>query len=134
MGLTVVDAGIIIGVLDAADAHHQAAVQLLSTVIGEGDQIAVPASAYAEALVGPERRGPSGRRVVDDFLADLAGEVEPITRQAASRAAELRATHGRRLKLPDALVVAIAMHLKADRILTTDRRWPKLPVKVVVAR
>ena len=134
MGLTVVDAGIIIGVLDAADAHHQAAVQLLSTVISEGDQIAVPASAYAEALVGPARRGPSGRRVVDDFLADLAGEVEPITRQAASRAAELRATHGRRLKLPDALVVAIAMHLKADRILTTDRRWPKLPVKVVVAR
>ena len=134
MGLTVVDAGIIIGVLDAADAHHQAAVQLLSTVIGEGDQIAVPASAYAEALVGPARRGPPGRRVVDDFLADLAGEVEPITRQAASRAAELRARHGRLLKLPDALVVAIAMHLKADRILTTDRRWRKLPVKVVVAR
>ena len=134
MGLTVVDAGIIIGVLDAADEHHQAAVRVLSTVIHEGDEIAVPASAYAEALVGPARRGPSARRAVDDFLADLAGVVEPITRQAAARAAELRATHGRRLKLPDALVVAIAMHLKADRILTTDRRWPKLPVKVVVVR
>jgi predicted nucleic acid-binding protein len=133
VGLTVVDAGIIIGVLDADDAHHQAAVQVLSTVISQGDQIAVPASAYAEALVGPARRGPSARRV-DDFLADLAAEVEPITRQAAARAADLRATHGRRLKLPDALIVAIAMHLKADRILTTDRRWPKLPVKVVVAR
>ncbi len=134
MGLTVVDAGIIIGVLDAADLHHRAAVQLLSTVTGEGDQIAVPASAYAEALVGPARRGPSGPRAVDDFLADLAAEVEPITRQSAARAAELRATHGRRLKLPDALVMAIAMHLKADRVLTTDRRWPMLPVKVVVAR
>jgi predicted nucleic acid-binding protein len=107
---------------------------VLSTVLGEGDQIAVPASAYAEALVGPARRGPAGRRAVDEFLADLAAEVEPITRQAAARAAELRATHGRRLKLPDALIVAIAMHLKADRILTTDRRWPKLPVKVVLAR
>lgn len=134
MGLTVVDAGIIIGVLDAADAHHEAAVRALSTVIDEGDEIAVPASAYAEALVGPARTGPSVRRVVDDFLADLAGEVEPITRQAAARAAELRATHGRRLKLPDALVVATAMHLNADRILTTDRRWPKLPVNVVVVR
>jgi len=39
VGLTVVDAGIIIGVLDAADAHHRAAVQVLSTVIGQGDQI-----------------------------------------------------------------------------------------------
>ena len=128
------DAGIIIGVLDADDAHHRAAIRVLSTVLGEGDQIAVPASAYAEALVGPARRGPAGRRAVDEFLADLAAEVEPITRQAAARAAELRATHGRRLKLPDALIVAIAMHLRADRILTTDRRWPKLPVKVVLAR
>ena len=134
MGLTVVDAGIIIGVLDCADAHHDAAVRLLSKVIDEGDRIAVPASAYAEALVGPARRGPSARRVVDEFLADMAADVEPITRQSAARAAELRATHGRRLKLPDALVVAVAMHLKADRILTTDRRWPKLPVEVLVAR
>ena len=134
MGLTVVDAGIIIGVLDGADAHHDAAVRLLSKVIDEDDRIAVPASAYAEALVGPARRGPSARRVVDEFLADMAADVEPITRQSAARAAELRATHGRRLKLPDALVVAVAMHLKADRILTTDRRWPKLPVEVLVAR
>jgi len=29
--------------------------------------------------------------------------------------------------------VAIAMHLKADRIVTPDRRWPKLPIKVVFA-
>lgn len=134
MGLTVLDAGIIIGVLDGADAHHEAAVRLLSTVLDDGDRIAVPASAYAEALVGPARRGPSARQVVDDLLADLAADVEPITRQSAARAAELRARHGRRLKLPDALVVAIAMHLKADRILTTDRRWPKVPVKVLVAR
>lgn len=134
MGLTVVDAGVVIGVLDADDVHHQAAVQALSAAVSQGDQIAIPASAYAEALVGPARRGPSGRRAVDDFLADLAAEVEPVTRQVAARAAELRATHGGRLKLPDALVVAIAMHLKADRILTTDRRWPKVPISVVVAR
>jgi hypothetical protein len=30
--------------------------------------------------------------------------------------------------------VAIAIHLDADRILTTDRRWPKVPVEVLVAR
>ena len=105
-----------------------------SAVVNDGDAIAVPASAYAEALVGPARRGPSARRTVDDFLADLAAEVEPITRQAAARAAMLRATHGRRLKLPDALVVAIAMHLGAERILTTDRRWPSLPIEILVAR
>ena len=134
MGLTVLDAGIIIGVLDANDAHHAAAVRALSGVVDDGDRLAVPASAYAEVLVGPARRGPTARRAVDEFLADLAAEVEPTTRQAAARAAELRAAHGRRLKLPDALVVAIAVHLGADRILTTDRRWPKVPVQVLVAR
>ena len=134
MGLTVLDAGVIIGVLDARDPHHDASVRALTAVVNDGDAIAVPASAYAEALVGPARRGPSARRTVDDFLADLAAEVEPITRQAAARAAMLRATHGRRLKLPDALVVAIAMHLGAERILTTDRRWPSLPIEILVAR
>lgn len=134
MGLTVVDAGIIIGVLDARDPHHGACVESLSAVVNDGDAIAIPASAYAEALVGPARREPAARRRLDEFLADLAAEVEPITRQAAARAAELRATHGARLKLPDALVVAVALHLDADRILTTDRRWPNVPVSVVVAR
>lgn len=133
MGLTVLDAGIIIGVLDAKDPHHAAAVSALSRVIDDGDRLAVPASAYAEVLVGPARRGPNARGAVDEFLADLAAEVEPITRQAAARAAELRAKHGGRLKLPDALVVAIAVHMGADRILTTDRRWPKVPVEVLVA-
>jgi predicted nucleic acid-binding protein len=132
--LTVVDAGIIIGVLDAGDPQHPAAVRALSSVVDAGDRIAIAASAYAEVLVGPARHGPAARRAMDEFLADLAADVEPITRQAAARAAELRARHGKRLKLPDALVVAIAMHLDADRILTTDRRWPKLPVDVLIAR
>ena len=134
MGLTIVDTGILIGVLDAADVHHEASVRVLSAIVDEGDRMAIPASVYAEVLVGPARRGPSARRVVDELLADLAADVEPITRQSAARAAELRAKHGKRLKLPDALVVATAMHLKANRILTTDPRWPKLPIAVLVAR
>lgn len=134
MGLTVVDAGVLIGVLDGSDQHHEAAVRLLSSAVGDGDELVVPASAYAEALVEPSRRGSSGKRGIDEFLADLAAEVEPISRQSAARAAELRARYGSRLKLPDALVVAVAMHLKANRILTTDRRWPRLPVDVEIAR
>jgi predicted nucleic acid-binding protein len=134
VGLTVLDAGVIIGVLDGTDQHHRAAVRELSAAVDDGSQIAVPASAYAEVLVAPARRGGDARRVVDDFLADLPADVEPITRQVAARAAELRASHGPRLKLPDALVAATAIHLGADRILTTDRRWPKLPVAVTIVR
>lgn len=133
MALTILDAGVIIGVLDAGDAHHEAAKEAVAGAIARGDVLAVPASAYAECLVGPARHGREAMRVVDRFLADLPADVEPITRQVASRAAHLRARHGRRLPLPDALVLATALHLNADRVITTDRGWPSadIPVELV---
>lgn len=130
MGLTILDAGVIIGVLDAGDAHHAAARKAVAQAIERGDALAVPASAYAECLVAPARRGREAVRRVDRFLADLPAEVEPISRQLAARAAGLRARHGPRLRLPDALVIATALHLGADRVITTDRRWPRTDVNV----
>ena len=69
-------------------------------------------------------------RAVDAFLSDLPADVKPITRQVAGRAAQLRARHGRLLRLPDALVLATALHLKADRVLTTDSGWPTAGIRV----
>ncbi|MDQ3690869.1 MAG: PIN domain-containing protein [Chloroflexota bacterium] len=94
----------------------------------------MPASAYAECLAGPARHGPDAIRAVDAFLADLPAEVEPITRQVASKAADLRARHGRKLRLPDALVLATALHLGADRVMTTDAGWPRTKVAVDVLK
>jgi predicted nucleic acid-binding protein len=130
VGLTVLDAGVIIGVLDASDAHHVMARDALAAAVERGDTLVVPASAYAECLVGPARRGESAVQRVNDFLFDVTAEVEPITRQVAAQAAQLRARHGSTLRLPDALVVALAVHLKADRLLTTDRGWPSVGVRV----
>lgn len=130
MGLTVLDAGVIIGVLDAEDVHHQGSRAALAAALERGDALAVPASAYAECLVGPARRGPEAVKAIEAFLSDLPADVEPITRQVAKQAAALRARHGRRLRFPDALVVATAMHLRADRIVTTDARWPRVGVAV----
>jgi predicted nucleic acid-binding protein len=73
-------------------------------------------------------------RRVDAFLTDMAAEVEPITRQVASRAAQLRAQHGSRLRLPDALVVATALHLKANRVITTDAGWPRVGITIDVLK
>ena len=64
------------------------------------------------------------------LLEDLAADVKPVTRQLAKHAAELRARHGKRLRLSDALVIATALHLHADRILATDREWPEVGVGV----
>lgn len=132
MALTILDAGVIIGVLDAEDAHHAGAREALAAAMDRGDRLAMPASAFAECLVAPARSGRDAMGAVDELLADLPAEVEPITRQIASRAAMLRATHGRRLRLPDALVLATALHLRADRVLTTDAGWPRVGVSVEV--
>ena len=134
MALTVLDAGVIIGILDSRDPHHEAARRAVVAAIERGDALGVPASAYAECLVGPSRRGREAIRVVDDFLSDLPAEVEPITRQVATLAAQLRARHGRRLRLPDALVLATALHLRAERVITTDAGWPRAGVAVDVLR
>lgn len=132
MALTVLDAGVVIALLDGQDTHHAAAEDAVREAYAAGDDLVLPASAYAESLVAPLRRGAAAAAVVDELLDALPARVEPITRATARAAAALRARHGRILRLPDALVVATAMDLRADRLLTTDARWPALDVRVDV--
>jgi predicted nucleic acid-binding protein len=133
MGLTIIDAGVVIAVLDSSDAHHSASVDALRTCRASGDALVVPASAYAEALVGPSRRGADAVATVDAFLDALPVVIEPATREVAREAAALRARHGRALRLPDALVLATATVVGADQILTTDAGWPETgaPVRII---
>ena len=132
MGLTVLDAGVVIAILDASDVHHAAAAAAVTSARESGDTLVLPSSAYAECLVSPYRRGHDAVAVVDQFVDALPARVEPATRAIASSAAELRARHAGALRLPDALVVATALDLGADRLITTDTRWPMLPVPVEV--
>ena len=132
MGLTVLDAGVVIALLDGADVHHAAAVAGVRAARDRGDVLVLPTSAYAECLVSPHRRGPDAVAVVDRFLDALPAHVEPADRSIAAAAAALRAAHGTPLRLPDALVIATALVRDADRILTTDAGWPAVPVPVEV--
>jgi predicted nucleic acid-binding protein len=123
MGLTVLDAGVVIGVLDRDDAHHEGAHAALDEALTRNDTLALPASAFAETLVGPSRRGPEAVAVVQELIDRLPIEVIALNVDIAVAAAALRARH-KSLKLPDALVIATADTLDADHLLTTDRRWP----------
>jgi predicted nucleic acid-binding protein len=135
MDLTVLDAGVLIAVLNADDVHHDRARKSLAALRDRGDRLVVPASAYAEILVAPLRESTATGDAVDAFIEALPAAVEPATRIVARRAAELRARHGTRVRLPDALVIATAIVLGASRVVTTDARWPDLgmPVEVVEA-
>lgn len=133
MGLTVLDAGVIVAALDASDVHHRAAIDAVRAIQADGDSLLLPASSFAECLVWPFRAGDQAVSAVEALIDTLPLIVTPADRSTARTAARLRARHGNALRLPDALVVATAIEADASRILTTDRGWPVLevPVRVV---
>jgi len=136
MGLIHLDAGVIIGFLDADDGHHDAARSVLVECLDAGDRLATAASAFAECLVGPSRRSPSSVQIVRDVIERLPVSVVDLGTEIAEAGALLRARH-RTLRLPDALVIATASVAAADRLVTTDRNWPtakvmKLPFRIDV--
>jgi predicted nucleic acid-binding protein len=109
----ILDASVLIGLLDTGDAHHTLAVDEVETADYAGAPLLTPASAYSEALVSFARGG----RLSD---ARAAISVTPLTSAIAERAAELRAGHDR-LRLPDAIVLATAGDVGADLLTYDDR-------------
>ncbi len=123
MGLIHLDAGVIIGFLDASDAHHQTSRAALADALQHSDHLALAASALAESLVGPARRGEPAVHAVRNLVDRLPISIIPLDVEIATTAARLRAAH-RTLRLPDALVIATAIEQAADHLITTDRKWP----------
>lgn len=117
MALIVLDASVVIAHLDPADLlHRQARSALLERA---DDDLRLPASAYAESLVDPARKGRLDE--ARDAIAALQLQIVPIDGPLAELAASLRARE-RALRLPDALVLACGRLLDADVVLTADRR------------
>ena len=127
MALIVLDASVLIALLDPHDALHTAARAALAR--HAADDLKLPASAYAESLVGPARRGrlAAAKRAIDALLLDIV----PITGEVAEEAAGLRARHPS-LRLPDALVVAPGSVLGAAVVLTGDARWRQLGQAITI--
>jgi predicted nucleic acid-binding protein len=122
VAITVLDASVIIAFLDSRDAHHVAAVEAVERA--RGQELVLPASAYAEILVDPWRVGAEAVAVVKRFLAEMSVRIEPLTAEVAERASRLRSSH-RTLRLPDALVLATAESIDAIAI-TADRSWARV--------
>jgi predicted nucleic acid-binding protein len=129
VAVIVLDASVVIGYLSAEDTHHQAAAQALEK--HAGDDLHLPASAYAEVLIRPLREGrlQRARAEIDALLLS----IDPIDAPTAEAAADLRARFTS-LRLPDAFVVARGDVIDADAVLTTDERWRRVSRRVEVVR
>lgn len=61
MGLTHLDAGVIIAFLDGSDVHHDAARSALSTALDNAERLSIAASALAECLITTDRKWPTAK-------------------------------------------------------------------------
>lgn len=129
MALVILDASVVIAFLDPDDALHQPAVEALTE--HQHEELLIPTSVYAEILVAPNRRGAEAVAEVEAFLSDLSIRLEALTPAIARVAAKLRSEF-RRLRLPDALVLATAVELGAEVVLTGDESWAKISDNVIL--
>jgi predicted nucleic acid-binding protein len=125
VGALILDASVLIGLLDTADSHHDRAIDDVEAADHEGDRLLLPASAYSETLVAFAR----ARRIQEarEAITSMGITVVSLTDTIAECAAELRARH-RQLRLPDAIVLATAQEFGA-RLLSYDRRLSQLAGK-----
>jgi predicted nucleic acid-binding protein len=118
----ILDASVLIGLLDTADAHHTQAIRDTEAADQTDRSLLVPASAYSEALVAFAR----ANRIKDarEAISAMGLTIMPLTAPIAERGAELRARH-ERLRLPDAIVLASA-HELTGKLLSYDRDLARL--------
>lgn len=113
--MIVLDASVLIAHLDAGDAHHERATQLMLGAVAE--PLAASPLTLAEVLVGPARAGrvAAARAALDD----LKIRAVPLEDDAPTQLATLRATS--RLRLPDCCVLLAAQTTHAA-VATFDER------------
>ncbi len=114
----ILDASVLIALLDSVDSHHDRAVEAVEQADQLNQELLAPASAYGEALVAFARA--SRMRDAREAISGMGIVVVPLTAPIAERAAELRAAH-ESLRLPDALVLATADE-HDGKLLTYDDR------------
>ena len=105
--MIVLDASVLIGHFEPADAHHADATALLRAHLT--DSFAASVVTLAEVYVGASRIDQADR--LDRLLAQLAVRSLELPADAAHRLGELRATTG--LKLPDCCVLYTAVRHNA---------------------
>ena len=126
MEALILDASVLIGLLDTADTHHDCAVDDVEAADREERQLLLPASAYSETLVAFARahRLEEARQAI----TAMGITIVSLTDKIAERAAELRARHTR-LRLPDAIILATAQELGGS-LLSYERGLSRLAAKL----
>jgi predicted nucleic acid-binding protein len=101
--MIVLDANVLIALIDSSDAHHASATALVDE--HEWQEFAVSSLTLAEVLVHPARAGALER--VASAIRDIGVHALPLTASDVPLLAELRSRHS--VKMPDAVVLHAAI-------------------------
>ncbi|HVE68548.1 MAG TPA: PIN domain-containing protein [Solirubrobacteraceae bacterium] len=135
MGLALLDSSSVVGYLDADDLLHDDAVAKVEGAVRAGSGLAISAITWTELLHGAAV-GHRAERAIRELATDLGIAILPVDTAVAERAAALQgeyarrspAGRARRLKTPDALILATAdVAADVDTVICGDDRWPKVP-------
>ena len=122
--IVVLDADVVIGALDADDAHHDEARKLLHTWQREGATRLVALVNLTEVLVAPAA-DPARLRRAREAVAALGITPYAPTEAIAVDAARERLRHP--ISLPDAYALATARHV-GGRLRTFDRTLSQIAI------
>lgn len=114
--MIVLDASVVIALLDGADAHHARAVQVIEDAQDRHEELAMSPVTIAEILVGPARAG-RDEAVLED-LGHLG--IRETALGSPRRLAALRVSTG--LRLPDCCVLLAAEDASGADVATFDDR------------
>lgn len=127
----VVDSSVVLAYLAGTEPASKDAQQLFDGFIATGRNAAsISTITVGEILVRPFRQGSGAVAVAEGFLrhfADIA--MVDVTYAVAREAARIRALTG--LRMPDALIVASALDVDADLLVTSDHSWRRLTADVL---
>jgi hypothetical protein len=94
--------------------------------VAEDVQLVLPATAYADVVVGAYRKSRRAVLAVQERVDALEIAITPVTREMAECAAFLLSRRKSGLRLPDAVVLAAADVLRADEVLTARKTFAAL--------
>src|ERR1700737_5199020 len=91
MGSIVLDASVVVAVLDQGDVHHGRAIDALREARDRVLVVILPASALAECLVGAYRMGAAAVKTTEAFVASIVDRVHDVDAGVAREAGALGA-------------------------------------------
>lgn len=116
-----------IALLNADDAHSEAAVKAVTEYIRNSGEFRISAVTLTELMAG-RARDKRRMAVLDGYVQSLgASGVVPVDATIARAAGQIRARR-KSLRTPDALVAATAEVCSAEVLLTADRSLARHPL------